>query len=321
MELNAPSGVLILNKSAGMTSHDAVNKIRRLFSTKQVGHTGTLDPMATGVLPILLGRAVKASEYLLSDWKGYKALLQLGVVTDTGDTTGRILEQKEHLPPKEQVFAVCSSFVGEQTQIPPMYSALKVNGQKLCDLARRNIEVERAPRPITVRSLIPQAVDEEKGLYSLSILCSKGTYIRSLCTDIGKALSCGGSMAGLIRTQSGHFFLEKAHTLQELEEMNSEERSSLLLPVESLFSDLPAVTLPPFYRRLCSSGCPIYLSKLGLREQAFPDGQRLRLYDGSVFFALGEVGQHPEGKALKAIKQFVLFENLPGGAAGSKQGE
>ena len=202
-----------------------------------------------------------------------------------------------------------------------MYSALKVNGQKLCDLARRNIEVERAPRPITVRSLIPQAVDEEKGLYSLSILCSKGTYIRSLCTDIGKALSCGGSMAGLIRTQSGHFFLEKAHTLQELEEMNSEERSSLLLPVESLFSGLPAVTLPSFYRRLCSSGCPIYLSKLGLREQAFPDGQRLRLYDGSVFFALGQVGQHPEGKALKAIKQFVLFENLPGGAAGSKQGE
>ena len=109
MELNAPSGVLILNKSAGMTSHDAVNKIRRLFSTKQVGHTGTLDPMATGVLPVLLGRAVKASEYLLSDWKGYKALLQLGVVTDTGDTTGRVLEKKEHLPSKEQVFAVCSS--------------------------------------------------------------------------------------------------------------------------------------------------------------------------------------------------------------------
>ena len=128
-------------------------------------------------------------------------------------------------------------------------------------------------------------------------------------------------MAGLIRTQSGHFFLEKDHTLQELEELNSEERSSLLLPVESLFSDLPAVTLPPFYRRLCSSGCPIYLSKLGLREQALPDGQRLRLYDGSVFFALGEVGQHPEGKALKAIKQFVLFENLPGGPAGSKHGE
>lgn len=321
MELNTPSGVLILNKPAGMTSHDAVNKIRRLFFTKQVGHTGTLDPMATGVLPVLLGRAVKASEYLLSDWKGYEALLQLGVLTDTGDTTGKILEKKEQIPLKEQVFAICSSFVGKQAQIPPMYSALKVNGQKLCNLARKNIEVERTPRSITVRSLIPQVIDEEKGLYNLSVLCSKGTYIRSLCTDIGKALSCGGTMAGLIRTQSGHFLLKNAHTLEELEDLSFEERSALLLPVESLFSDLPAVTLPPFYRRLCSSGCPIYLSKLGLQDQPFTDGQRLRLYDGSVFFALGEVGLHSEGRAIKAIKQFVLFENLPGVSAGNRHGE
>ena len=128
-------------------------------------------------------------------------------------------------------------------------------------------------------------------------------------------------MAGLIRTQSGHFLLKNAHTLEELEDLSFEERSALLLPVESLFSDLPAVTLPPFYRRLCSSGCPIYLSKLGLQDQPFTDGQRLRLYDGSVFFALGEVGLHSEGRAIKAIKQFVLFENLPGVSAGNRHGE
>ncbi len=298
------SGVLILDKAPGMTSHDAVNKIRRLYGTKQVGHTGTLDPMATGVLPILVGRAVKASEYLTSEQKKYTALLQLGISTDTEDTTGKVLEVCKTLPKEQEVFAACRSFEGTTEQMPPMYSALKVCGQKLCDLARKNIEVERSARPITIYEISSKTLNEETGLYELSVHCSKGTYIRTLCADIGKKLLCGGAMAALRRTASGCFSLENAVTLESLEGMNQEERRNLLLPVVSLFENLPVLTLPPFYRKLCSAGCPIYLKKLGVD---MAPGARVRLYAGESFFALGEVGIFEEGIAVKAVKQFLLF--------------
>lgn len=298
------SGVLVLNKEAGMTSHDAVNRIRRLFDTKQVGHTGTLDPMATGVLPILVGRAVKASEYLTSDQKEYIADLKLGLTTDTEDITGKILTSTSMLPSKEEVIRVCASFLGAGEQIPPMYSALKINGKKLVDLARQNIEVERPPRPIHIYSLDILEAGEEDGLYKLKVVCSKGTYIRTLCADIGKKLGCGGVMASLKRTVSGAFSLNDAYTLAQLEALSMEERLSLLHPVESLFESLPALSLSAFYQKLCSSGCPIYLKKL---NADLPLGEKVRLYFEDRFFALGEVGMYEEGVAVKAIKQFVLF--------------
>ena len=288
-----------------MSSHDAVNALRRLFGTRQVGHTGTLDPMATGVLTALVGRAVKASEYLVSDRKEYEALLQLGVTTDTEDTTGRVLSTSERLPAAQEVCDVCAQMIGAQMQVPPMYSALKIGGKKLYDLARRNIEVERQPREIFVYALDGTPIDANAGRYALSIVCSKGTYIRTICADIGKKLGCGGAMAALKRTANGAFRIEDAHTLDELAAMPPEERHKTLLPVESLFADLPALDLPAFYKKLCASGCPIYLHKIGCN---LPLGARARLSYEGRFFALGEVGEYEEGPAVKALKQFVLFD-------------
>ena len=296
------SGVLTVNKPAGMTSHDAVNIVRRLYGTKQVGHTGTLDPMATGVLPVLVGRAVKASEYLLSERKTYEALLRLGVRTDTGDTTGRVLERSDALPGAEKVLEVCASFVGKIEQIPPMYSALKVGGKKLVDLARKGVEVERAPRQIEIFSLDAETENEKEGLYRLTVVCSGGTYIRTLCEDIGKALSCGDAMAALTRSACGPFYLKNAHAPEELERMTQEERLKLLLPVEELFSELPRLDLQPFFEKLIASGCSVDEKKLGA---SFPEGTRLRLYGARGFFALGEVRPANGAPAVKAVKHFL----------------
>ncbi len=297
------NGILILNKPAGMTSHDAVNKIRRLYGTRQVGHVGTLDPMATGVLCVLIGRAVKASEYAVLQKKTYRAGLKLGLTTDTEDISGKLLSHTvAPLPSKEEVIAASSSFLGEGSQIPPMYSALKRGGEKLCDLARKGVTVEREPRPITVYSLSCEAVNEEAGDYSLTVCCSKGTYIRTLCADIGAKLGCGGVMSSLLRLETGDFSLSQSHTLEELEALSQEARKALLLPLETLFADLPILRLPGFFARLALDGNEIYLSKLGL---AFPEGQRLRLYDDS-FFSLGEVRLFEKGLAVKPIKKFRL---------------
>ena len=298
-----PSGVIIINKSEGMTSHDVVNKMRRLFSTRRVGHTGTLDPMATGVLVILIGRAAKAAEYLSSDEKGYIATLRLGTTYDTEDVTGTPITTTENIPDENTIYKAIDGFVGEIMQTPPMYSALKVNGQKLCDLARKGIEIERTARPVTVFS-----IDTKKGElptdYILSVRCSAGTYIRTLCADIGNSLGCGGAMATLCRTLAGGFSIENSHTLEEIEALDPEERLSLLMPTESLFYDLSSVALPAFYEKLCRNGCEIYLSKLRL---SLPVGQRVRICSQSGdFFALGEVREYPDGLAIKAIKLFDI---------------
>ncbi len=297
------SGVLIVNKHAGVTSHDIVNKIRRLYHTRRVGHTGTLDPMATGVLVVLIGRAAKASEYLAADSKRYRATLRLGLTTDTEDITGTVLSTCEQIPTQNEVESVLPRFKGDIMQIPPMYSALKVGGQKLVDLARRGETVERKPRPITVFDL--QAVPCEAATdYLLDVHCSGGTYIRTLCADIGQALGCGGVMASLERRETGGFSIESAHTIEELEAMTDAEREALLVPTEALFRSLPAVPLSAFFEKLCRSGCEIYLKKLKID---LPIGSRVRLCDpkGS-FFALGEVGEYRDGIAVKAIKIFVL---------------
>ena len=295
------SGVLIVNKPEGMTSHDVVNKMRRLFSTRRVGHTGTLDPMATGVLVILIGRAAKAAEYLSSDKKGYLATLRLGAAYDTEDITGIALSKTDIIPDESAVRSAINGFVGEIKQIPPMYSALKVDGQKLCDLARKGVEIKREARPVTIYS-----IDVKKGElptdYILSVRCSSGTYIRTLCANIGASLGCGGAMAALCRTLAGGFSIENSHTIEEIEALDFDSRAALLIPTEGLFSSLDAVKLSPFYEKLCRNGCEIYLNKI---KADLSLGQRVRLCSqGGEFFALGEVREYESGLAIKAIKLF-----------------
>ncbi|MCQ2424040.1 MAG: tRNA pseudouridine(55) synthase TruB [Clostridia bacterium] len=295
------SGVLVIDKPAGMTSHDVVNRVRRLFDTSEVGHTGTLDPMATGVLPVLVGRAVKASDLLLAEDKRYEATMRLGIRTDTEDTTGTVLSETKDLPPENDVLAAVRAMQGDSMQVPPMYSALKVGGQKLCDLARAGKVVEREARPITVREIKARRLADD--LYELDVACSKGTYIRTLCADIGKKLGCGAAMASLRRTASGTFSISDAVTLDALAAMTEEERLRLPRPVETLFADLPAVTLPPFFERLFRSGCEIYEHKIGA---AVPAGTSVRVYGEGGFIALGRVQDYPDGPAVRLVKLFVL---------------
>ena len=301
--MTEPSGLLIINKHLGVTSHDIVWKVRRLFGTKRVGHTGTLDPMASGVLVVLVGRAAKAAEYLVSDEKRYTATLRLGLTTDTEDATGTVLSTSDTLPSPDEVLSACEKFRGEIFQIPPMYSALKVGGQKLCDLARKGVEIERQARPVTVHELTCTPTDTPSD-YRLEVHCSSGTYIRTLCADLGASLGCGGVMATLERTETGGFSLAEAHTIAELETMSEAERLSWLIPIERLFDSLPAVSLPEFFEKLARSGCEIYQKKI---RTDLPLGQRVRLCraDGR-FFALGEVKDYERGSAIKAIKLFEL---------------
>jgi len=323
MENNTiPCGVLALHKPAGMTSHDAVNKIRRLYGTKQVGHTGTLDPDATGLLVVLVGRAAKFAEFLTADDKAYTAVMRLGATSDTGDLSGNVTLTDTPLPDESQVCAVCRDrFTGTITQVPPMYSALKVNGRKLVDLARKGITVEREGRDVVIRSLEVRRLTDCD--YELKVACSKGTYIRTLCEDIGKALGCGGLMASLKRTASGAFSLDTAVDFETLEAMEQSERYQLLVGVEELFSENVGLLLPPFFAGLAHSGCEIYLKKIGdalvktaenplfetkAREMAFENGQLVRLYDDEGFFALAELREYEGGEAFKPVKQYRVGE-------------
>lgn len=293
------SGLFLLYKEAGMTSQSAVSRVKRLFGAQKAGHTGTLDPMAEGILPILLGTATKASDFLLSADKHYRAHLTLGLETDTEDIWGNVTAKTDTLPTKQQVLCCIDGFQGAQKQIPPMYSALKQQGKKLCDLARQGITVERQPRDITIFSLCATPLSDRE--YSLEVHCSKGTYIRTLCADIGKALGCGGVMSRLLRMTAGGFTLEAAKSLGELEALPQEQRQTLLLPTEVIFRDWPKVVLPPFFARLAHAGLPIYQKKIGT---AFPLGSRVHFVDEGGFFAIAEAVMAEEGQALRPIRQF-----------------
>ncbi len=302
-----PDGVLIVNKHGGATSHDIVSDIRHIYHTRKVGHTGTLDPMAEGVLVVLLGRAAKAAEYLVSDRKTYRATLRLGLTTDTEDTTGTVLTKADTLPNAETVKAVCRErFVGKIAQIPPMYSALKVNGQKLCDLARQGKTVEREAREIEIFSLECAPVEGVPSDYVLTVECSSGTYIRTLCADIGAALGVGGVMASLVRLEAGGYRIEDAVRVSTLREEGVDTLYARLKPTESLFASLQRITLPEFFERLLRNGCTVSQKKL--RTQ-FRVGEHVRLcsQDG-VFFGLGKVlpsNESPDG-SIKCIKLFSL---------------
>ena len=296
-----PSGVLIVNKHAGATSHDIVNKVRRLYNTKRVGHAGTLDPMATGVLVVLVGRAVKASEYAHTADKTYRATLKLGLVSDTEDITGKCENTGKPISDEQTVINACQSMLGRSMQIPPMYSAIKQDGKKLYELAREGVTVERQAREIEVYSIDTQKIADDE--YVIDCKVSKGTYIRTLCTDIGAKCGCGAVMASLERTNAGGFDLSEAHTIEELSELDHDTLITLLMPTEQLFSEYPVVTLDEFFYKLCYSGCEIYQKKI---KTTHPVGQYVRLYNKDGFFGLGKVREYEAGTAIKCEKLFVL---------------
>ena len=291
------SGILLLDKPRGMTSQDAVNVVRRLYGTRECGHTGTLDPDATGLLAVLVGRAVKASEYAVIKDKIYEAEMTLGIETDTEDATGRILRECGDIPGEDEVVAAVRSFRGDIMQTPPMYSAKKVGGKKLVDIARKGGEVERQPVQVRIERIAAKKKDEKTYLIRAEV--SKGTYIRTLCADIGKKLGCGAVMSALRRLSVGGFTINSAYTFGKLEAMTPEERNAALVSVWELFPKLPVIKFPAFYDRLAKNGAEIYEAKTGI---GFPVGQRLILADENGRYALAEVRQYPAGAAVKAIK-------------------
>ncbi len=303
MNENNLSGALIINKPKGITSHDVVGKIRRLYGIRRVGHTGTLDPLACGVLPVLIGRASIAAELLLNEDKRYIAHMRLGITTDTEDITGNILSESDNIPDKEEVIKVCDSFKGEIEQVPPMYSALKVGGKKLVDLARKGIEVERSARKVTIYSIDASPDTQRSDTYVLDVRCSKGTYIRTLCADIGKKLGCGAVMSELCRASAGIFDISESVSIDELEQMTPDERINKIIPTENLFSDLNSVMLPSFYSRLAHNGAEIYQKKI---KTDFQTGTLLKMYDENGFFAVGRVDEYENGSAIHVLKLFVL---------------
>ena len=282
------TGVVIVDKPGGMTSQGVVSRLRRIFGQKSVGHGGTLDPMATGVLPVFLGRATKASSYALEGDKVYAARFRFGLTTDTEDITGHVLTTSDALPDRDAVLAALPRFTGTLAQVPPMVSAIKKDGQRLYDLARRGIEVEREARTVTIYEIVPYADADSpfgpagEGEYDFRIRCSKGTYIRTLCADIGAALGCGAAMAALRRLQTGMFRLDEAYTPDALEEMkNNGTLDSAVLPCDILFRDLPALTLDAEGEARIRRGAPVYLLK---------KPGRYRLYDASGgFLGIGQV--------------------------------
>ena len=246
------NGVIIIDKPAGWTSHDVVGKLRGVLHEKRIGHGGTLDPMATGVLPVFVGRATRAVEFCENAVKQYIAGLRLGIVTDTQDTTGNILSTAPVNVTQADIDNAVLSFVGPQQQVPPMYSAVKVNGKKLYELARRGVEVERRPRSITIYNI--SALGDVPDNITLDITCSKGTYVRTICHDMGQKLGCGGAMSSLRRVRAGSFTLEHACTIEQVIEMMNHGDTSFLLPVDSLFSEMPAVTLDAAQEKKCRCG-------------------------------------------------------------------
>ena len=244
------NGIVIIDKPEGWTSQDVTARLRRVFNTRRIGHGGTLDPMATGVLPVFVGRGTRAVEFFEHAEKTYEAVLQLGIATDTEDISGEVLEQKAVHVTAGQFEEILKQFRGEIMQIPPMYSALKVGGQKLCDLARKGKEVERQPRPVTIHKLECLSFGGKQA--RLLVHCSKGTYIRTLCKDIGQALGCGGCMASLRRVTAGAYTIEEAVPLQTL--LDAENPEPYLRTVDSMFTAYPKVVLTPNQEKRCRNG-------------------------------------------------------------------
>ena len=244
------NGIVIVDKPQGWTSQDVTARLRRVFGTRRIGHGGTLDPMATGVLPVFVGRATRGVEFFEHAEKVYETLLRPGITTDTEDITGTVLSQQDVSLTQQQVEAVLPKFRGDILQVPPMYSAIKVNGQKLYELARKGREVPREPRPVTILELT--FLGFENGAIRLRVHCSKGTYIRTLCKDIGEALGCGGCMEALRRVSAGEYTTRDAVPLQEL--LDAQNPAQYLRPVDTMFRNYPIVTLTANQEKRCRNG-------------------------------------------------------------------
>ena len=270
-------GILVINKEKGYTSHDVVAVLRRILHVRKIGHTGTLDPMATGVLPAAIGKGTGLIPLLPEKIKGYSAVMHLGIITDTQDITGRVLERREVSVTERQVREACTAFLGPQMQIPPMYSAIKQNGTRLYDLARQGVTVEREPRPVEFFEISVENV--ELPMVWLRILCSKGTYIRTLCHDIGQMLGCGACMESLERTRSGDFTLDKSYTLSQVEQAAAEGTvEKLILTTEQVLYAHPAVRALHEADRLLDNGNPVTGELMESRE---PLTGPVRMYDST----------------------------------------
>ena len=292
------NGILVIDKPAGWTSQDVAAKLRGVFHERRVGHGGTLDPMATGVLPIFIGRATRAAEFAESAEKEYIAGLRLGLVTNTQDTTGEALEEHPVSVTREEVQAALQRFLGPIEQIPPMYSAIKINGQKLYELARKGKEVARKPRSITIHEL--ELLEGGGAEYLLRVRCSKGTYVRTLCHDLGAALGCGGCMSSLRRTRAGSFTLEQALTMQQvLEFAEAHDPQQLLMPADALFAEsLPLIVTMGQAAKL-KNGAQI-------KDWQFAPGTYRVYAEDGEFLLLGRV----ENGVLTTIKIFFEVNTL-----------
>ena len=292
------NGILVIDKSAGWTSQDVAAKLRGVFHERRVGHGGTLDPMATGVLPVFIGRATRAAEFLESAEKEYVAGLRLGVVTDTQDTSGTVLETNSVCVTRAQLEAALRQFLGPIEQIPPMYSAIKINGQKLYELARRGQEVARRPRSITIHAL--ELLEGEGADWTVRVRCSKGTYVRTLCHDLGRTLGCGGCMSSLRRTRAGSFTLAQAMTMQQvLDFAAGQDPQQLLMPVDAVFAAHPPLIVTLGQAAKLKNGAQV-------KDWQFQPGTYRVYAEDGEFLLLGRV----EGGVLTTIKSFFEVNTL-----------
>lgn len=296
------NGIIIVNKETGFTSHDVVAKLRGICGQKKIGHTGTLDPAATGVLPVCLGSGTKLCDMLTDRDKEYVAELLLGVETDTQDTTGSVLRESPVTVTEEEVSRACLSFLGDYDQIPPMYSALKVDGKKLYELARAGKEVERKARRVRILEL--EILEMRLPVVKLRVVCSKGTYIRTLCSDIGQKLGCGGTMQSLQRTKAGRFRLEDALTLGELQQLkDSGELERVVQPVDSLFEETPALRVTAEAARLLENGNALFPAQFA--ETVTPEPERwVRVYRPDGRFA-GIYAYEEQKRWYRPVKMFL----------------
>lgn len=283
------TGIILLDKPKDITSFGAVARVRRICGEKKCGHTGTLDPMATGVLTVMLGGATRFIELLPSHNKAYRASFRLGTITDTLDITGKTLETREVSVTAEQVKEKIIDFIGDIEQLPPMYSAVSVNGQRLYDLARQGIEVERKARQVTVFSIDMLSENENSGEYEIQVECSSGTYIRTLISDLGESLGCGAVMTELRRTKANGFGIEKAVTLEQLEEaVNNGRISDLLIPVDRALEEYPVIKVSEAQAKRFRNGGELSLERLKYPRML----GYFRVYDpDGNFIGIGEIGQ------------------------------
>ena len=294
-------GIILLNKPKGITSFSAVARVRRLCGIKRVGHTGTLDPLAEGVLPILVGRATALSSYITDGDKAYTARVRLGITTDTEDITGTVLEEKEVSISGEALENAVSSFKGKIMQVPPMYSAVKVNGKKLYELARAGKEVEREARKVTFHEI--EILSIELPVVKIRVLCSKGTYIRTLCNDIGEKLGCYAAMKSLLRTRVGVFDIKEAITLEELEKYRDEGKlAEVILPPDRIFMHMPAVYAKTEFCKLLDNGNTVYPNMLQ-KPPYLKDGTEVRMYGGEKFYGIFQYVA--KDNRLKPVKMFL----------------